>query len=88
MIRTLILLLLASPAVARGIDHGPSPYERGQIADFYRNPYLSDQPVGWAVIIEQRIWNGDEWLPLASRRGADFFRQYEQEIRDGQTDAE
>ena len=92
MIRALLLLLLATPAAARGIDLGPPPCDRGQINDFYKNPYLQDDRfidrMGWAVITEQRICNGEEWLPLASRRGAVFLRQYEQEIRDGAVDSE
>ena len=85
-------MLLACSGHARSIDQGPIPFERGQIVDFYKNPYLQDDRfvdrMGWAVILDQRIWNGDEWLPLASRRGADFLRQYEREIRDGAVDAE
>lgn len=91
-IGALVALLQACHGHASGIDRGPIEFERGQIVDFYKNPYLQDDRfidrMGWAVIIEQRIWNGDEWLPLASQRGADFLRQYEQEVRDGAVDSE
>lgn len=86
IIRALLLTALVSPAAAHGIDRGPSSNERGQIVDFYR------QHPRWAAIdmlaVEQRIWNGDRWLPLGSYEGADFFRQIEQEIKDGTIDAE
>lgn len=91
-IGVLVVMLQACRGHAIGIDRGPIPFERGQIVDFYKNPYLQDDRfidrMGWAVIIEQRIWNGDEWLPLASHRGAAFLRQYEQEVRDGAVDSE
>lgn len=94
MIRACLILawgmLMACPALARGVhnDPVPAPFDVGQIEDFYRNPYAQDQEPGWAWIIEQRIWDGDEWLPLASQHGADFLRRYEQEIRDGTVDSE
>ena len=37
---------------------------------------------------EDRIWNGDRWLPIYSAQGERFIRQIEQEIRDGDIDAE
>lgn len=87
-----VVMLQLNPGFARSVDRAPDPYWRGQIEDFYKNPYLYDDRyvdrLGWAMIVDQRIWNGDEWLPLASRRGGDFYRKIEQEIRDGAVDAE
>lgn len=86
MIRALLLTVLVSPAMAHGIDRGPSVYDRGEIRDFFR-PRPRCAAID-TLAVEQRIWNGDVWLPLGSYEGADFFRQIEQEIKDGTIDAE
>lgn len=59
---------------------------RGLILPFYRRGLIVDGlPV---MYVEERIWSGQEWLPIWSEGGELLVDTIRREIRDGTFDAE